>query len=83
MARSPTHMYAEATVFKYQTFDQDDLNFSPTPVAPPPTSTARYYGVVTDLPPKSEAAAKETPADPETPESPAEPTPEPAVVSEG
>jgi hypothetical protein len=76
-------MYAQLPVFQYQTFDQGGLSFTPTPAAPPTTAPLRYFGVVTDLPPKSEEAPKEAPAEPETTDTPADPPSDPAAVAEG
>lgn len=76
-------MYAQLPVFKYQTFDQGSLFFSKLPVSPPPTSTVRYFGAVTDLAPKSEEVAKQTPPETDAAETLAEPTPESPSEAEG
>jgi hypothetical protein len=75
-------MYAQLPVFKYQTFGPENLAFSNVPVSPPPTTPLPYFGVVTDLAPKSDETPNETPPIAETTESPAESTPE-AAATEG
>lgn len=47
MARKADQMYAALPVFSYQQFDQESISYSP--VKPPVTRIARYYGVVSDL----------------------------------
>lgn len=76
-------MYAQLPVFKYQTFGPESLAFSNAPVSPPPISPARYFGVVTDIAPKSAEVPKQPPADSKTMETPAEPASEPAAYPEG
>ncbi len=76
-------MYAQLPVFQYQTFGPENLAFSNVPLAPPPTAPVRYYGVVTDLSPKSDGTAEKLSSEGETIETPAEPTPEPAAVAAG
>ena len=61
-------MYAQLPVFKYQTFDQGSISFSPLPVSPPPTSTVRYVRALTDLAPKSEEVSNNTLAGTDTAE---------------
>jgi hypothetical protein len=76
-------MYAQLPVFKYQTFDQGGLSFSNVPVLPPRTSPVRYFGAVTDLPPKSEEKPEEISPESDTAEKPAESTPEPTSDTQG
>lgn len=76
-------MYAQLPVYQYQTFGSENLAFSNVPLATPPTAPVRYYGVVTDLSPKSDEVLEKPPPDAEAIETPAEPPPEPAVAAEG
>jgi hypothetical protein len=76
MARRPDKMYAELPVFKYQTFDRENVSFSFVPIVPPSTKPP-----IDNPPTLNDGDADEGPKDGDTPQ---EETPtDPPVEDDG
>ena len=70
MAPQNSFLYAQLPVFKYQTFDRENLTFSEHPIIPPSPRQMRHFGQSADAdePPKNVDASVDQPADPEPPD---------------